>query len=191
LPKQKAFASIWRMLGLGKKKQIEPTDEINDEVMNLSDDGSISESRIYEVSYLIVPTFTEEMTVEEAVKIRAFLTEKGAEILTEGTPKKLLLAYPMRKSVANKNTVYTDAFFGWIKFVLPQEKINEIKEAFDQNEKLIRFLIIKTTKETPLAKLAPRRIYKKRSDEPRIIKEESGPIDEAQVDKEIEELLIN
>ena len=82
MPKQKAFASIWRMLGLGKKKQIEPTDEINDEVMNLSDDGSISESRIYEVSYLIVPTFTEEMTVEEAVKKRAFLTEKNTKILT-------------------------------------------------------------------------------------------------------------
>ncbi|MAZ41098.1 hypothetical protein CL654_03195 [bacterium] len=195
------------MLGLGKKEDLSddkagkapeeakieetPVTE-NEEVMDLSGEDMTEEPRVYEVSYLIVPGITEEEAGAEAAKVKALATGRGGESIADGAPKKITLAYPVVSSISNKNTTYTDAYFGWTKFTLEQEKINEVKEELDKNTNIVRFLIIKTTKETHVIKPAPRRVYKKKDEEPKVTKEEGkGPVDEKELDKEIEGLLVN
>jgi ribosomal protein S6 len=116
----------------------------------------------------------------------------GVEISGE-MPKAIELAYQMERQIGAKKDKYTKAFFGWIKFELPQSKIDEVKKAVDKNDKIIRFLIIKTVREDTMAvkKVAARSgegpAYKKTSDP---VKSERPAMSEAEMDKTIEELVI-
>ena len=144
------------------------------------------EPRVYEVSFLLNPALREEEASIEMDAIKDAIGKDGGVILFEGSPKVMSLAYTMFKVVANKRHIFESAYFNWFKFTLPQEKITDIKNFFEGKETIIRFLIIKTIKEAPavLRRQAPRRVVPRK-----VEKEEPREIDEAQLDKEIEELL--
>ena len=155
------------------------------------EEGVEQESRLYEISYLLVPLLTSEQASQETETIKAFLMSQGAEVLHEGAPKTIKLAYRMDTVLLNKRSVYESAYFCWIKFSIRGSGIAEIKKFFSENTSIIRFLITKTIKETPVARpfrTIPRRAPTPLAPRP---KTEGGVIDEAQLDKEIEELLIS
>jgi len=86
------------------------------------------------------------------------------------------------------------AYFGWIKFELEPDSVLQLKENLEQNDSLLRFLIIKTVRENtlvPKKPLAKTGSYKKRR-EPVATKEEKveKEIDKEAVDKKIEELVL-
>lgn len=149
--------------------------------------------KIYEVGYLLVPELAESAVAEEVGNLKALITDSlgGMEISSE-MPRMIDLAYSMEKRLGQKKEFYSKAHFGWIKFELPSEKISEIKSALEKNNKIIRSLIIKTVRENTMAvkkvfTRSPEVSARKRADGE---KEPSLPINEEELDKTIEELVI-
>lgn len=153
------------------------------------------ELRIYEVSYLLLPFITEEDAPKEAGRIKENVSFSGSTVFSEEEPKLIKLAYPMSKIIANKNTNFENAYFGWVKFEGEPESIAKVKKALENNENVLRFLILKTTKENVAArKPLPFTVKSKPISTP-VAKEEvksEAPqeINEVELDKTIDDLVI-
>lgn len=148
------------------------------------------QNSIYEVGYLMIPSVAEENLGEEVTNFKDSLLEKGVVFISDEYPKMLELAYEMSRSIANKNQKFLYGYFGWVKFECPTSQALVIKEMLDKNEKLIRFLLIKTVRESTMSSKRPygKQDGKRRST-PKTA-EESLPINEEVIDKEIEALVV-
>lgn len=146
---------------------------------------------VYEVGYHMVPTIAEENLGGEVTSFKDFFTANGATFISDEYPKMMELAYEMSRSINNKKQKFLYGYFGWIKFECTTEQGKVIKEALDKNEKLIRYLMIKTVRENTMSVKRP---YGKpdgarRRSTPRVA-EDKGPINEETIDKEIEALVV-
>lgn len=101
-------------------------------------------TKMYELGYLLVPTIKED-EIEKSVEVlrSAIRAEYDKDILSEGTPSLITLAYKMEQVVENKKAVFDTAFFGWIRFNTTASEIKQLKEELDKNKSVLRFLIIK------------------------------------------------
>ncbi|MDE2030873.1 MAG: 30S ribosomal protein S6 [Patescibacteria group bacterium] len=145
---------------------------------------------VYEVGYIIVPTIAEENLGEEVTLFKDMFTEQGATFISDEYPKMMELAYEMSRSIANKKQKFSYGYFGWVKFECSTAQARIIKDLLDKNEKLVRYLMIKTVRESTLS---PKRPYKtegvkRRSTTHKV--EETGPINEETIDKEIDALIV-
>jgi len=111
-----------------------------------------TESRVYEVGYLLLPYVTEENLAREAGLIKEAITAAGGSVFSDEEPHMLTLAYPMFKVVSNKKTKFENAYFGWVKFDGDPRGLVKLKKAMEENENVLRFLIIKTIRENTLTK---------------------------------------
>ena len=109
------------------------------------------ETRVYEVSYLIVPSVVQEKLQDKVEVLRGVITSAKGSIIAEGEPKFRELAYDMTATVANKKTTYHDGYFGWIKFEADTQATKDIHTALEANNDLIRFMLIKTVREDACA----------------------------------------
>ena len=148
-----------------------------------------SKVSVYEVGYIMVPSITEESLGGEVTSFKDSLTEKGAIFISDEYPKMIELAYEMTRSINNKKQKFSYGYFGWVKFECTTLQAKEIKEDLDKNEKLVRYLLIKTVRENTMS---VKRVYKtdsaRRRSTPKT--EESTPINVEEVDKEIEALVV-
>lgn len=157
-----------------------------------SDVSTEKETRtsVYEVGYLMVPTIAEENLGGEVTSFKDTLTEKGAVFISDEYPKLIELAYEMSRSINNKRQKFSYGYFGWVKFECTTMEAKVIKDLLDKNEKLVRYLMIKTVRESTMS---VKRAYGKQ-DGPRrrpVQKtEEVEKINEETIDKEIEALVI-
>ncbi len=148
-------------------------------------------SGIYEVGYIMVPDIAEENLGEEVTKFKDSFIEAGALFISDEYPKMTELAYEMSRSINNKKQKFSYGYFGWVKFECNTLTIKKIKENLDKNEKVIRFLLIKTVRESTLSSKRPyskRDGFKKRT--PAKKDEVVEKIDEQVIDKEIEALVV-
>lgn len=148
----------------------------------LQEDEGGETTRLYELGYLLVPHLDEDALAKEVETLKNAV---GAVVL-EGKPRKIDLAYMMHKVIKNTRESYEDAFFGWIKFNAELGALAEIKKVLEGDETVIRFLI--THSQMPPE--PPKKIFRARpvkKDEPT---EAAGPVDEAALEKEIEEMLV-
>ena len=147
-------------------------------------------SSIYEVGYIMVPSIPEENLGGEVTVFKDSLTEMGATFISDEYPKMLELAYEMSRSIANKKQKFSYGYFGWVKFECSTTSAKVIKDMLDKNEKLVRYLMIKTVRESTMSSKRPysnKDGFKRRS-APKA--EESLPINEETIDKEIEALVV-
>jgi ribosomal protein S6 len=105
---------------------------------------------VYEVGYHIVPAVSPEKLPTEVDAIKAVLGKSGATVISEEFPKLRNLAYTMVKAIGPARHRYDSAYFGWIKFEAAPQATAEIKTALDGNEKVLRYLLIKTARENTL-----------------------------------------
>src|ERR1700757_3184795 len=85
------------------------------------------ESKVYEVSYLLVPSVPQEKVVDEAAQLEAILAKGQATILSKEAPSLISLAYEMSKSTGSgTHDRYTEGYFGWIKFECPATAVEAI-----------------------------------------------------------------
>jgi ribosomal protein S6 len=166
---------------IGKKS---PKDDQKDETEG--------ELRVYEVSYLLLSFITEEDVPREVGRLKE---QVGGTVFSEESPKLMKLAYSMFKVIANKKTKFDNAYFGWVKFEGEAGDISKVKKALENNENILRFLILKTTKES----VAPRKPFpfavKPKVISTPVVKEEiksEAPqeINEVELDKTIDDLVI-
>lgn len=166
---------------------------------NIVEDQSMVRKGVYEVGYHMVPTIAEENLGEEVTILKDMLAENGANFISDEYPRLMELAYEMTRSIANKKQKFTTGYFGWVKFECTPEEAKTIKELLDKNEKLVRYLLIKTVRENTMS---PKRTYTKQDNKKRIpsrVKETSETVEssepveevnEAEIDKEIDALVV-
>ncbi len=149
------------------------------------------ESKIYEIGYLLTPLIADDKVSDETNNLRMAIEKFGGVILSEENPKMINLAYSVCKSVSSQKSRFESAYFGSIKFNLNSEKVKKLKESFDKNDLILRFLIIKTIKDSQKISLtfvhqpAPMMQIKSR---PKV--EEKEKLSDQEIDREIENLLV-
>ena len=149
-----------------------------------------SKVSIYEVGYIMVPSIPEENLGAEVTVLKDSLSEKGAVFVSDEYPKMMELAYEMSRSIANKKQKFSYGYFGWVKFECTTTQATVIKDYLDKNETLVRYLMIKTVRESTMS---TKRAYGKQDGPKRRTTpktEEQAPINEEVIDKEIEALVV-
>jgi ribosomal protein S6 len=149
---------------------------------------------VYEVGYLLVPNLAEENVGGEVTALKDMLSGNGAQFISDEFPKMMELAYEMSRTILNKKAKFTTGYFGWVKFEIPTENILKVKEMLDKNESIIRFLLIKTVRESTMS---PKRAYTKteggagaKRRTAKAVEAEAGPINEETIDKDIDALVV-
>ena len=144
---------------------------------------------VYEVGYLMLPTIAEESLGGEVTSFKDMFTESGATFISDEYPKLIELAYEMSRSILNKKEKFSYGYFGWVKFECNTDQVKIIKDSLDKNEKLIRFLMIKTVRENTMS---VKRSYKQDGGKRRATPKarEVDPINEETIDKEIDALVV-
>lgn len=149
-----------------------------------------AKSSIYEVGYIMVPSIPDENLGGEVTNLKDSLSDMGATFISDEYPKMLELAYEMTRSIANKKQKFSYGYFGWVKFECSTSQAKVIKDMLSKNEKLVRFLMIKTVRENTMS---VKRAYGKQDGakrRPAQKHEETTPINEEVIDKEIEALVV-
>ncbi len=146
---------------------------------------------VYEVGFHLLPSIPEEGLGAVVEKIRTLLGK--AEIIAEGFPAKMTLAYTIERAHTGKRDKFTQSYFGWIKFVVEDRSNTQaLQESLRTMPEVLRFLVIETTRED--AKEAPRRaVFSSDRLEGETIKkpvaaEKGGEVSQAELDKSIEAL---
>jgi len=151
------------------------------------------ELKVYELGYLLVPTVPEEHLAGEVQKLKDAIVSHKGTFVSEDAPKLRTLAYTIVKHVAGRNVKCDRAYFGWVKFVMDPGEIIALTKAVENNDKVLRHLLIKTVKEstlyggrlmTPRGEGVPIQTPKK------VQKEELTETTIAEIDKSIENLII-
>jgi len=163
---------------MAKAKEVEVVEE-----------GKEGKVGIYEVGYIMVPTIAEENLGGEVTEFKDMFASHGVTFVSDEYPKMMELAYEMSRSIANKKQKFSYGYFGWVKFECTTDQARVIKDALDKNEKLVRYLMIKTVRESTMSSKRP---YGKTDGVKRRVtkSEESGPINEEVIDKEIDALVV-
>ncbi len=146
-----------------------------------------SKKQIYELGYHFLPTLSEEEVMKATASLKGELAKIDAAVIAEQNPGMMTLAYEIGKDIENKNRKFGTAYFGWIKFEVETVKIEAFKELMDKNLNVLRFIIIKTVRESTLAtpKLAHRGMTRRTPTDVAA----GAPIDVAAVDKKIDEMM--
>lgn len=162
--------------------------------MTEADQTIKEDGKIYEIGYLIVPTVSAENLPAEVTKVKDVLEARKAVVISEEFPKFRPLAYEMRKSVLGRYQKFTNAYFGWVKFEVGADEITPIKQELERTDSILRFLLIKTVRESTL--VPPKTFSHRAPEEPREAKipahDATAPkttVSEAEIDKSIEALI--
>ncbi|MEK7060019.1 MAG: 30S ribosomal protein S6 [Patescibacteria group bacterium] len=149
-------------------------------------------SRIYEVGYLLASTLSEEEVPVKYGNLKDLIVSLGGEIISDEMPKMISLAYLMSKVTQNVRNKFDSAYFGWVKFEINPEKVLELKKKLDVDSNFVRFLILKTVRENTIA--AKRFVHKDFRRRISTIKKEGEnevvvPINKEEIDKEIDAMV--
>lgn len=138
------------------------------------------EPRVYELGYLLSPAVQEGDVESRVADLKGFITAKGGEIIAEGAPEFIDLAYPMTHVVENKRSTYDQASFGWIKFTIAPDQVPAVGEEVAAHIDVIRHLLISTVAENtviskrPLGKVLRRSGRTAKGDDQSVPTEESA-----------------
>lgn len=149
----------------------------------MSDD---SNKKIYELGYHVMPNLSEDEVAKVVADIKEKLSSMGGEIIAEQNPSMMNLAYEIGKEIENKIRRFKTAYFGWVKFEIETKEIEAFAALIDKNPSIIRSLMVKTVRESTLAQPKPpyQRPVRKTAPEAG-----AAPMDEAVVDKKIDEMV--
>lgn len=143
--------------------------------------------KIYEVGYHAMPNLSEEELAKVVEGIKGALAKMNAEIIAEQYPSAITLAYDIVKEIENKNRKFGTAFFGWIKFEIVGDLFSEFNAFMEKNPNILRFMIIRTVRESTLA--TPKLAHKGMSRRAVPDAETAAPMDTAAVDQKIDEMI--
>ncbi len=146
-----------------------------------------AKKQIYELGYHILPTLSEDEVAKVVGDLKETLSGLEATVIAEQFPQLMNLAYEIGKEIENKVRKFGSAYFGWIKFEVETAKIEGFKETMEKNLSVLRFIIIKTVRESTLAQ--PKLAHKGMSRRTPADVDAAAPMDEAAVDKKIDEMI--
>ena len=156
-------------------------------------ESSADSVKAYEVAYLLTPLLPEERAAEVSqLLIADQLTAAGGRVISSDAPKMIPLAYPIKKVVEHKSSLFREAYFGWTRFEAPAEFAPALIENLKKAPEVVRSLVIALPKE------ALREVVKRPRRVPTAAVTPEGespvtgavPLDEAVLDTKIDELLV-
>ncbi len=145
--------------------------------------------QVYEIGFHIVPIVSVDTLPAEVNAIRSLIENNGGAIIAEDAPKSKSLAYTLSRMRAGKKENFDTAFFGWIKFEGSSASINTIKEGVEKNENILRYLIIKTVRESTLASIVKAPVREKAAEDKKPSDEDKPKMTDEDMDKTIEEMV--
>ena len=154
-------------------------------------DKDADDNQIYELGYHILPSVSEEDTSHEVSQIHSLISEYGGHIISEGTPVMRQLSYEIAKKVETKSLKFNKAYFGWVKFDIDRSQIINLKNKTEIFPNILRCIIIKTVKENTMHAPKIPMFKKENKEEVPLEIVEKIPTSEAEIDKSIDELVIN
>tara|TARA_B100000508_G_scaffold129381_1_gene115802 strand:+ start:4415 stop:4939 length:525 start_codon:yes stop_codon:yes gene_type:complete len=164
--------------------------------MTEENNNEVTDAQVYELGYHILPTVVADDLEGEVAKVRNAIEARGGSFITEGTPEMTTLAFPMFINNGGKKTKYETAYFGWIKFEMePAKAVALEREDIKTNIQVLRYILIKTTREETRAQLQTeqntilREVKTTGTIERKVVEEEGGEVSEEQVEEAIEELV--
>lgn len=109
----------------------------------------VGTERVYELSVLFVPELQDSALSQAVADLKTKLTDLEVNIISEGAPTHVKLAYQVEKHINNKIKKVNFANFCWLKFEIDSSKIGEVKKFVDlkMNTIVMRHLIVKTVKD--------------------------------------------
>ncbi len=121
------------------------------------------EPRVYELGYHILPNVDEGNLGKEREALVAIITKFKGIVISEEMPALIDLAYDMDKIIDNKRNIFSQAYFGWIKFELAPESIIALEKDVDALATLLRFILIKTIRENTIISDVPYKLARKQN----------------------------
>ncbi|PIP55609.1 MAG: hypothetical protein COX06_02345 [Candidatus Zambryskibacteria bacterium CG22_combo_CG10-13_8_21_14_all_42_17] len=123
------------------------------------------EKTVYEIGYLILPSISEDKISDVVDAIRKVIAKEGGTEIDAEAPFKENLAYTMSKTIGASRYVLSDAYLGWIKFEVDKAKVVAIKAGVEKITEVLRFLLVKTQRETTFTFAQARAVLKEKEDE--------------------------
>jgi ribosomal protein S6 len=148
------------------------------------------EPRLYEVGYHILPTVAEEDIPGQTTALRNAIESRGGNVVGDGMPSMVALAYPLPKVLANKRKTYTSAFFGWMKFEMTPDQTEGFKKDLEGNENILRFLIVKAVKDKPVVPSEKMAFMSDEGEKKPEVETKKDDASSAELDKTIDDLVI-
>lgn len=143
---------------------------------------------VYEVGYLVLPSIPEDRLPETVASIKKVITKEGGREIAGEEPFKHPLSYSMSKTIGASRYVVSDAYLGWIKFEIEPEKLIAVKAGIEKIEEVLRFLLIKTERETSFTFAKAREALEKKA---RKEEEGEGAGEETVTPSPVEEVVVN
>ncbi|MCB9805989.1 30S ribosomal protein S6 [Candidatus Nomurabacteria bacterium] len=106
---------------------------------------------LYEVAFNIIPTLGDDGATKTFEQAKKAVEKVKVETLIESSPALLPLKYTMSKTVDSKKQKHNTAYFAWVKFDADPSQIESLKEELDHITGILRYMVIKTEKETNLS----------------------------------------
>lgn len=150
-------------------------------------------SNVYEISYILLPNLSNDDVSKEVASLQETIASKGGEVISFENPVLIDLAYPMVKVTTSSRVKCQKGYFGYIKFEIESDSVSEIKKYAESNPSIVRFLIIKTVRENTLVngKMVLKKEEKiSKIDDPKEEGIVEAPLDEALLDKSIDNLVV-
>lgn len=152
----------------------------------------LEDGRYYEIGYLLSPAIS-ETALEEAVSqlLVEPITVAHGEIEEQETPTLITLAYPIRKTVDHKTSIFQTAFLGSIRFMIEPVTLDQLAAAYRSRPEILRFLLIERPPIAPVLPTPPA-VSKRNSgakEGPPVTAAKPPSLDEAALDREIDQLL--
>ena len=120
-------------------------------------------TRLYELGFILVPTIPELEVPQKVEALKSLVKGEGGVVTNEGTPEYIDLAYTIERTIGSKKNKYSQGYFGFIKFEAEPSALEALKKAFDIEEALVRYLLIKTDEANTVSFKKPK-IEAKRGD---------------------------
>ncbi len=109
-------------------------------------EAGYNESRVYEIGFHIDPELPQEEAKKTYQSIREKIASAGS-VVAEGEPQKIPLAYTIYRSEHAGRRDFDSAYFAWVAYETENEGHEAILEAVKAENRVIRFLDVRTTKE--------------------------------------------
>jgi len=187
LPEATYYVILYHMI-----KSENKVSDIN-EILEISQESSENfdekDGRVYELGFLLDPTIPDDKLNGEFSSVKKIIESNKGSFISEEWPKIKKLEYTIFKASHDGKTKYNTAYFSWIKFETTPLLVDKIYEEIKKNGKIIRFIIIKTVKKDMLAIIRKPVIRKKKKVTEK--KEQNSEISKEELDKTIDELVIN
>ena len=148
--------------------------------------------RLYELGFILNPQIEEARVGEEAAKIKAVIESDGGVIVAEELPKYRALSYTMIKRLASGNNRVSSGYFGWVKFESEADSLSSIDAAAKNNENIIRYIMIKTVKDSMYVQRSygVRKMFQSNASKPiEGVPAERKAVSDEELDKSIEKLV--